>query len=517
MNENIRELHERRLSCATDYSLCEARYYSPRFDLLKFFVDTSSDVKTYRGNSYSLRLSLLLNRAGRMGLMGNLASIISLADPWRINAAGKDVPDLWWVMFLNALSLTLGVGANVLLTFKPHMLFLVSALYTSAFLIYIALIVSVRFVYFKHTEYTISPGFWQCVCGAALYLISGVFSYLHAVYFSRKQIEHHLKREFRRMEIFFAFYLVYIAGAAGIYHLKSMLNVSYSESVYFVIVTCLTLGYGDLVPTKTLPKALDIPLTYIGLVLGGIVTVAIFDESTSETRLATVFHSADVRREIANARIREPEEAFTIMTKVVNTSILWNKLETAAFTLTWLIVFWLIGALIFHYTEHWSYFNSVYSSAISLASVGYGDFVPKSPGGRSFFIYWALMAVPTVATAVSDVYRLIITLTQQFKTPEDIKDESEIEDRALRYYVEAKNQGDEWRLLSLISRASDYQRFSYRVWNLIVSDLLAPDLLPDNFWLSEISPLRNPTLNQRTFLLLACAHVLDKDQEAVDY
>lgn len=485
---------------------------SPQLDLLKFFIATSAEVTSYYGTATSLRLSILLHRAGPLGLLGNLGSVISIADPWRDDGAGHTTPDLWWILLLNAFALTLGVCANVLLAFRPHMLILVSALYVAACLVYVALLASTQYVYFNGHGYERTAGFWQGVCAAALYIVAGALSGLHAAYYKRKRLVHKLKPPFRRMEVLFAVYLAYIAVAGAAFHAPTMLNCSFSEGVYFTIVTCLTLGYGDVVPTKTLPRALDIPMVYIGLILGGIVTVAIFDESISDVRSATVFDRVDRARRSADARIHDPEDAFETMQHIVDHCATRGKFITAALTVSWLAVFWLIGALVYHYTEGWTYFQAVYSSAISLASVGYGDFVPKSPGGRAFFIHWALIAVPTVATTVSDVYTLIMAISRRLKRPRTQRVVCD-SDEDLEYYLTGDRQQDEWRMLNMISEADSHATFSYKVWNTIVTDLVAPETLPDNFWLSEISPIRNPTLNERTFLLLACAHVLEKVQE----
>ena len=42
----------------------------------------------------------------------------------------------------------------------------------------------------------------------------------------------------------------------------------------------------------------------------------------------------------------------------------------------------LVGTWVFHKVEGWGYLDSFYFSAISLATVGYSDFTPKTPAGR---------------------------------------------------------------------------------------------------------------------------------------
>ncbi|PWN47971.1 voltage-gated potassium channel, partial [Violaceomyces palustris] len=57
------------------------------------------------------------------------------------------------------------------------------------------------------------------------------------------------------------------------------------------------------------------------------------------------------------------------------------------------VAFWLIGAMVFMYTENWTYFEAFYFCFIAFSTVGYGDFSPKSQAGRAFFVFWGLLGV----------------------------------------------------------------------------------------------------------------------------
>lgn len=73
---------------------------------------------------------------------------------------------------------------------------------------------------------------------------------------------------------------------------------------------------------------------------------------------------------------------------------------------------WCVGALVFWRAEQsgqgWSYFDALYFSYISLLTIGYGDFTPTSNAGRSFFVVWSLIAVPTMTLLVSDMSTTVI-------------------------------------------------------------------------------------------------------------
>jgi hypothetical protein len=43
------------------------------------------------------------------------------------------------------------------------------------------------------------------------------------------------------------------------------------EGVYFAFITGLTIGYGDLVPTRPLTRTLAVAIGFLGIILGGLV------------------------------------------------------------------------------------------------------------------------------------------------------------------------------------------------------------------------------------------------------
>ncbi|SCV69367.1 BQ2448_2387 [Microbotryum intermedium] len=67
------------------------------------------------------------------------------------------------------------------------------------------------------------------------------------------------------------------------------------------------------------------------------------------------------------------------------------------------VVFWLVGAAVFHLTEQWSYFNSMWFCFIFFTTIGYGDFSPQSNAGRAFFIAWALFGIANMTLTLSVV------------------------------------------------------------------------------------------------------------------
>lgn len=65
------------------------------------------------------------------------------------------------------------------------------------------------------------------------------------------------------------------------------------------------------------------------------------------------------------------------------------------------ILFWLLGSLVFHFTENWSYTTAMYFCFISWATIGYGDLTPTSRAGQAVFVVWALLGVGSLTILIS--------------------------------------------------------------------------------------------------------------------
>jgi len=52
--------------------------------------------------------------------------------------------------------------------------------------------------------------------------------------------------------------------------------------------------------------------------------------------------------------------------------------------------------------QSWSYFDGFYMAFVALMTIGYGDLTPTTSSGRSFFVLWSLLAVPTITVLVAN-------------------------------------------------------------------------------------------------------------------
>jgi voltage-gated potassium channel len=52
-----------------------------------------------------------------------------------------------------------------------------------------------------------------------------------------------------------------------------------------------------------------------------------------------------------------------------------------------------VGGVFYHNVEGWKYVDSVYFSAITMTTIGYGDFSPQTDTGKIFTIFFALSSI----------------------------------------------------------------------------------------------------------------------------
>lgn len=58
--------------------------------------------------------------------------------------------------------------------------------------------------------------------------------------------------------------------------------------------------------------------------------------------------------------------------------------------------------------QQWSYFTGLYFSYTTLLTIGYGDIYPVSNAGRPFFVFWSLLAVPSLTILISNMGDTIV-------------------------------------------------------------------------------------------------------------
>ncbi|KAF2757595.1 voltage-gated potassium channel [Pseudovirgaria hyperparasitica] len=386
--------------------------------------------------------------AGTFGPMASAFSICALVEKWRVyipegqtEASGQAVEDPHWLIAINSVSLACALIANMalLLNMARRVSFaiaqpvtIVGWLVASALLIALVSVASSPvFRIEPASEHALTQAYYYAIMAAGLYFAVAILMIITVVGAYR---EHYpkmfrLTMAQRTLMLQTITFMVYLLVGALVF--AKVEGWAYLDAVYWASFTLLTVGIGDYAPTTHLGRSLLFPfaiggIVTVGLVVGSIRSLALdrgkhklkarMTEKKREAVLSTVnlekrtirvgiFNSIEfAQKGLTEAQRREQE--FLIMRRVQHdaqrmrqwTSLIVSTL--AALTLA------LVGAVVFWQSEKpqgWSYFQAFYFSYVSLLTIGYGDISPTSNSGKAFFVFWSLLAVPTLTILISNM------------------------------------------------------------------------------------------------------------------
>ncbi|MEE9323041.1 MAG: potassium channel family protein [Candidatus Aenigmarchaeota archaeon] len=78
------------------------------------------------------------------------------------------------------------------------------------------------------------------------------------------------------------------------------------------------------------------------------------------------------------------------------------------------VVLLLIGTVYYANVEGWSYVDSFYFSTITLTTIGFGDFVPTTPGAKIFTSIYALLGIGIMLYILSSVIGVFIFKQERY-------------------------------------------------------------------------------------------------------
>jgi potassium channel subfamily K len=112
--------------------------------------------------------------------------------------------------------------------------------------------------------------------------------------------------------------------------------------------------------------------------------------------------------------LKEEKERFEAMREIQKRAQIWRNWYRLTVTLSIFAIFWCLGAVFFWQAEKstvgMTYWQAIYFCWVSLLSIGYGDFSPKSGAGRCFFVIWSVIAVPTMTILASDLTTTVVSV-----------------------------------------------------------------------------------------------------------
>ncbi|OOQ85072.1 putative ion channel [Penicillium brasilianum] len=387
--------------------------------------------------------------AGTFGPMSSAFSICSLSQPWRMEilpgGGERDITDPKWVTALNAVSLVFALIANVALSlnmarrirFEVAQPIIIVGWYISSFLL-LGILIGLGVLMYEpqNAGHVYTQAYFYGTFAAGLYFIIASLLVVtawgaHKGHYSR---EYKLTTSQRTLMLQTIILFIYLLGGSAVY--ARIEGWKFMDAVYWADYTLLTIGVGNFAPVTHLGRGLLFPYAVGGIVILGLIISSIrtlmlehgrqkiADLLTARTHKFLVKEAFSERnnRLVPNLRVDENEGSeisdrerqkreFITMRRVRQLATVQHKWISLIASLVVWMALWLIGAAIFWRSEvhiQWTYFEALYFAYTTLLTIGFGDLYPVSSLGKAFFVFWSLLAVPTITILISNISDTLI-------------------------------------------------------------------------------------------------------------
>lgn len=244
-------------------------------------------------------------------------------------------------------------------------------------------------------------------------------------------------------------FLIYLLVGALVFSIIE--DWAYLDAVYWADVTLFTVGFGDFSAATPLGRALLFPYALIGVISLGLVVGSIRSLVLERGRRQLGARMMEKKRKQMLRRMikkgqddilipvtddegdheylhgrtttgltefQRRQKEFNLMRKIQSKAEHRRRWMAMLISTTVWLILWLVGAAIFQQCEvtyqGWTYFDGFYFAFVSLTTIGYGDVTPISPAGKSFFVFWSLLALPTMTVLISNAGDTVVKLIREW-------------------------------------------------------------------------------------------------------
>lgn len=393
-----------------------------------------------------------------IGPISHMFSIACLVNKWRISrSSGEEVEDTALVLILNCVSLFIGGVSNVvlLLHFSGKIPYIIAQKVNITGWTFSGIILLIDIILFKCIEfnphvYEKGIGFWFAVYTCILYFLCGGLLCIHLVGYRKGKYKatFNLSHDERAVMLYTFGFSLWLMWGAWLYSKCLFTDTSYGVSLYALLCGALTVGFGDIFSSKTSGKIISMVYFLSSIIIIGLIislTSQIIkntfqpivhlhlcerarieavkkcevhneqydsdDKSSDNSNLASFFDSGDIinNESFAYYAYKKGNNYTDVIqfTKMRKLHIKYTKFARRLGFLTALslfLVFWLFGAMIFKFSEGWSYFDSIYFAFLDcLLTIGYGDYILTTGSSRAFFVLFALAAIPLMTSLINAI------------------------------------------------------------------------------------------------------------------
>ncbi|KAH8746163.1 potassium channel-like protein [Hyaloscypha sp. PMI_1271] len=390
--------------------------------------------------------------AGTCGPIASAFSVCALTVPWRVATLGQEVQELAnyidnpkWLIGVNAAQLAVALISNLFLFLNmagrvrfsiAQCIIIIGWYISSVSLIALTATVATLLKFASPSEYALTQAYYYAVFSAVLYFFVATMMVVTVFGFYKGHYDEEFKLTVRRRSLMiqtsgFLFYL--LSGAAVYAHIEDW---KYLDAVYWADYTILTVGIGDFAPSTHVGRSLLFPFATGGIIIIGLIicTIRSLVVDRGKVKMGTILveklrqrvlkelqkgqkggtlDSVDfnLSRNTYEAEFHGSRQEFELMRQIQDQAITKRRWASLLISASAWFVLWFVSASIFKATEKaqsWSYFDSLYFTFTSLLTIGYGDFYPTSPAGKAYFVFWSLLAVPSLTILISNMGDTIV-------------------------------------------------------------------------------------------------------------